>query len=178
MAKVQLSKINGLKLGMMIFLSIYGCLGSLNPSYDGPFGFLHGVDLIFHEAGHVLFIFFGEFLHFLGGSLTQILIPAGITGYFVRTQQYFASAIALFWTGQNFMDVSVYVKDASTQSLPLIGGEHDWAYLLGTTNLLAFDQAIGGFVYLIGLLLLLLSLLIGFSHALGLGQSRGEQQWR
>lgn len=176
MTKLQRSQIHFPKLGLMIFLSIYGFLGSLNPSYDGAFAFLHGVDLIFHEAGHVLFIFFGEFLHFLGGSLTQILIPAGITAYFVRTQQYFASAIALFWTGQNFMDVSVYIKDARAQALPLIGGEHDWAYLLGTTNLLAFDQAIGGFVYLIGLLLLLLSLLIGFTHALGLGQS-GEQQW-
>ncbi len=29
------------------------------------------------------------------------------------------------------MDVSIYIADAPFQRLPLIGGSHDWAYLLG-----------------------------------------------
>jgi len=32
---------------------------------------LDGANLIFHEAGHVIFAFFGEFLQFLGGSITE-----------------------------------------------------------------------------------------------------------
>lgn len=167
-------QIERLKLGFITFLGIYGFFGALDPGYEGVFGFLHGVDLIFHEAGHVLFAPLGEFIGFLGGSLNQILIPAGITAYFVYTCQYFASAIALFWTAQSFMDVSVYIKDAQAQSLPLIGGEHDWAYLLGPLNLLEQDQAIGNFVYLIGFILYLLAMFIGFYHALGKGELRRD----
>jgi len=36
---------------------------------------LHGVNLIFHEAGHVVFRPFGRFMTILGGSLLQILVP-------------------------------------------------------------------------------------------------------
>lgn len=44
-------------------------------------GVLDGANFIFHEAGHVLFSLFGEFLGILGGSLTQVIIPVVCTGY-------------------------------------------------------------------------------------------------
>jgi hypothetical protein len=44
--------------------------------------FLHGINLIFHEAGHILFMPFGRFMKILGGSLNQILIPAIVSSYF------------------------------------------------------------------------------------------------
>ena len=31
---------------------------------------LSGVDLIFHEAGHIIFSFLGEFIHILGGTIS------------------------------------------------------------------------------------------------------------
>ena len=37
--------------------------------------FLHGVNLVFHEAGHILFLPVGAFLTALGGSLMQLLVP-------------------------------------------------------------------------------------------------------
>ena len=38
--------------------------------------FIHSVNLVFHEAGHVLFAVFGnQTLTILGGSLNQLLIP-------------------------------------------------------------------------------------------------------
>ena len=37
--------------------------------------FLHGPNLIFHEAGHIIFSPFGEFMMILGGSLGQCLMP-------------------------------------------------------------------------------------------------------
>src|SRR5690242_8536795 len=38
--------------------------------------FLHNINLPFHEGGHVIFSLFGwRFLHVLGGSLGQILMP-------------------------------------------------------------------------------------------------------
>ncbi|MBN4080005.1 hypothetical protein JYT60_02085, partial [bacterium AH-315-C08] len=45
---------------------------------DGAFlsSFIHSVNLVFHEAGHVLFSIFGnQTLTILGGSLNQLLIP-------------------------------------------------------------------------------------------------------
>ncbi len=37
--------------------------------------FMHRVNLVFHEAGHVIFMPFGRFLSILGGTLGQWLIP-------------------------------------------------------------------------------------------------------
>ena len=41
--------------------------------------FLHRPLLIFHEAGHVLFMPFGEWLTVLGGTLGQLLMPTEST---------------------------------------------------------------------------------------------------
>ena len=37
--------------------------------------FMHLVNLPFHEAGHIVFMPFGDFMMSLGGSLLQVLIP-------------------------------------------------------------------------------------------------------
>ena len=44
--------------------------------------FLHLIDLVFHEAGHIIFGFFGRFIAVLGGSLNQVLIPVVCTAVF------------------------------------------------------------------------------------------------
>jgi hypothetical protein len=124
------------------------------------------VDLVFHEAGHVFFGLFGEFIGILGGSLMQVLIPAGIVAYFVWHRQHYSAAVALFWVAQSLFNVSVYVKDARAQALPLLGGEdtlHDWNYLLARLNLLRWDQALGNAVYAAGLVALAVSVLWGLS---------------
>ncbi|HEX3273948.1 MAG TPA: hypothetical protein VHR43_03765, partial [Gemmatimonadales bacterium] len=73
------------------------------------------------------------------------------------------ASVPLWWLGQNCWNVSVYIKDARTQELPLVGGgEHDWALILGRFGWLARDQAIGGAVYLGGLLIFLASLALGW----------------
>ncbi len=57
----------------------------------------------------------------------------------------------------------MYVRDARLQALPLVGGgEHDWAWLLGSWGLLERDQLIGGVVYLIGVLVYLIALAAGW----------------
>ncbi|HEU4367101.1 MAG TPA: hypothetical protein VFV05_02600 [Methylomirabilota bacterium] len=72
--------------------------------------FIHPVDVVFHEAGHVSFGFFGRFLGIRGGSLNQVLIPAVCTGYFLRRGRP-AAAVTLFWTGERLTDVAIYVAD-------------------------------------------------------------------
>lgn len=55
---------------------------------SGPFreignAFMHRIDLVFHEAGHVLFRPLGDFMSVLGGSLGQLIMPAVVIGAFL-----------------------------------------------------------------------------------------------
>ncbi|MBD2329320.1 hypothetical protein [Alkalinema sp. FACHB-956] len=163
------------KLGIIGLVALYGLLGSRSYNViDFMEGsnrimmFIHGVNLIFHEAGHIIFMLFGSFMHVLGGSLNQILIPALISGYFFITGQRFSSAIALAWVGENFWDVSIYIKDASAMELPLLGGEgvlHDWNTLLEDLGLLQLDQLIGNLFFAIGSIIYLSAIGLGVYSA-------------
>ncbi len=115
------------------------------------------MNLVFHEAGHLIFGFFGQFIAVLGGSLNQVLIPAICVGAFLRTRQYASAAVALFWTGQSLADVAVYAADGRAMALPLLaeGLIHDWNYLLGTTGLLQRAELIGRLMFGGGALLML-----------------------
>jgi len=119
---------------------------------------LDGANLIFHEAGHIILLPFGEFVHYLGGSLTQVAIPAICAGYFWHHHQRASSAITLFWTGESITNVAIYVADARRMELPLIGGDHDWNYLLDRLNLLNQAESLGRFVFVLGVLAILFSL--------------------
>ncbi|MBI3028694.1 MAG: hypothetical protein HYY64_04195 [Candidatus Rokubacteria bacterium] len=116
-------------------------------------GILDGANLIFHEAGHVLFLVFGEFLQILGGSLMQILIPAACAVSFLLRRQPAAAAAGLFWTGESLTNVAIYVADARRLALPLLGGDgsiHDWNYLLGRLGLLNQADLLGWLVFTAG----------------------------
>lgn len=121
-----------------------------------PFGFLHGSLLIFHEAGHMLFMPFGEFTMVLGGSLFQLMVPAFFVAYFGRRRDWYAAAFAGLYLAASFADVSVYIADARAGDLPLLGGErsnHDWTFLLIELELLDRDTLIGSYVMDVGMLL-------------------------
>lgn len=158
-----LKRVDPFKVGFMAFLAAYGLFGSKYYTVEtflegSPFlmRFIHGANLIFHEAGHVIFMILGEFMTILGGSLFQILLPAAIAGYFVFTRQLFAAAVAACWTGENFWDVSIYIKDSQSLVLPLLGGDngmHDWNYLLSELGWLTQDQLVGGIVFWLGWLI-------------------------
>ena len=121
--------------------------------------FIHGVDLIIHEAGHTVFLFGGQFLHVLGGSLLQVAVPAACAGYFFWQRQVASFAVTLFWTGESITDVAIYVADARTMALPLIGGgHHDWNYLLETMGLLGATGFLGTLTYGLGVFLVLAAL--------------------
>ncbi len=145
----------GLALLLWVTVRVFGQGLTLGPG--GIVAFLHGVNLIFHEAGHLIFGFFGQFIAVLGGSLNQVLIPAICVGAFLRTRQYASAAVALFWTGQSLADVAVYAADGRAMALPLLaeGLIHDWNYLLGTTGLLQRAEMIGRLMFGAGALLML-----------------------
>ncbi|HET7876281.1 MAG TPA: hypothetical protein VFN71_12255 [Methylomirabilota bacterium] len=120
--------------------------------------FLHGVDLIIHEAGHTVFLFFGPYLSILGGSALQVLVPAVCAGYFLLHRQPASFAVALFWTGESITDVAIYVADAQKMALPLLGGHaviHDWNYLLAPLRLVPYAGALGALTFALGMLVIL-----------------------
>jgi hypothetical protein len=158
-------RLNPIKAWFFSLVGIYGVVSAATP---GTFRFLDRVDLVFHEAGHVLFGFFGEFIGILGGGLMQVLIPAGIVVYFVVHQQKYSAAVTLFWVAQSLFNVSVYARDARARRLPLLGGEdplHDWNYLLGRLHLLTWDQGVGNVIYVVGLVALAASVLGGLYYS-------------
>lgn len=132
-------------------LAVYGWLCLRTP---GEYRWLDSLDLAIHETGHLLFAFGGEFLTLLGGTLFQLLVPAAFVAALWRQGDRHGATVPLWWLGQNCWNVSVYIKDARAEELPLVGaGEHDWALLLGQLGWLERDQAIGGAVFLLGVLL-------------------------
>jgi hypothetical protein len=100
--------------------------------------FLDLVDLAFHEAGHVFLRPFGNTIHFLGGTLFQLLVPGLLVWYFLlRRRAAFAAAFCAWWLGESLVNVAVYMADARDLQLDLVGGgEHDWNELFFRFNLL------------------------------------------
>jgi hypothetical protein len=129
-----------------------------------PETILHGSILIFHEAGHILFMPFGEFMMVLGGSLFQLLLPLFLIGYFVWRRDFFAACFAALYLAASLDNLSRYIADARAGELPLLGGErsnHDWTYLLIEMRRLDSDIAIGRFVHNCAVMLLWLALPAG-----------------
>jgi hypothetical protein len=106
--------------------------------------FMHSINLVFHEAGHVFFRPFGRFMTILGGTLGQLIMPAIVMGVFLFKSNPFGASVALWWLGQSFMDCAPYIDDALVQQMVLVGGHtgtdrpgsHDWNNILGEFNAL------------------------------------------
>ena len=110
-----------------------------------------------------MFAFGGETLTVLGGTLMQLLVPLAFVVALWRQGDRHGATVPLWWLGQNCWNISVYIKDARAQELPLVGGgEHDWALLLERAGWLANDQTIGGWVYFVGCVLYAAAIVIGW----------------
>jgi hypothetical protein len=115
---------------------------------------LAAVDLGFHELGHLVLGWAPGLVPPLAGSLFQVGVPLGLAAYFAfgRREEY-AAALMLGWAGTSARDVSVYIADAPFESLPLIGGMHDWAWILGSTQRMGWAGPLAHTVRVSGLLL-------------------------
>lgn len=135
--------------------------------WQGEIGasFLHGPLLLFHEAGHLLFSPFGEWMRVAGGTLLQLLLPLALMLVMLLKQRDpFGAAFALWLLGVSLLDVAPYVYDALQPQLTLLsgaaGGEggHDWIYLFEATGLRPRAQALGTLVHRLGALVVLAAL--------------------
>jgi hypothetical protein len=130
-------------------------------SADAMDAFLHLPNLVFHEAGHFIFMPLGQFMSVLGGSLMQVLIPVVAAIAFVKQAQPFGAAICVWWAGQNLVDLAPYIADARALQLVLLGGRtgaevegHDWEFILTRLRLMQYDQGIGRAVHAVGVLIM------------------------
>lgn len=125
--------------------------------------FLHLVSLPFHEAGHIFFSPFGDVITALGGSLAQVLVPAICAVAFLTTSvDYFAAAVCVWWAGENLLDVALYINDARSLNLVLLGGHtgaevegHDWEHILQSLGALPLDHRIAWTTHGVGALLMI-----------------------
>lgn len=145
----------------LLFLAVWGWRLIAMDYRNGEFGnsFMHNILLPIHEAGHVFFMPFGEFLTILGGSFFQLALPLGIAIAFVlRNRDNFAAAVCLWWLGASFLDLAPYVYDALHPQLIMLGGHtgedgpHDWIYLLECFGQVHRSPAWGFAVHKIGAL--------------------------
>lgn len=155
---------------LLVALAIWGLalIGSSVESNAAGKSFLHLINLPFHEAGHVFFAPFGDFMQSLGGTLGQLLMPfAALLVLLLKTRDPFGAAVALWWLGENFLDIAPYINDARAGVLPLLGGNvghaapygfHDWEYLLTETGLLHLDHQLAEASHTLGSLIMLLAL--------------------
>ena len=144
---------------LTLVLAIYGitCLRS-----PGDYRWLDSLDLAIHETGHLVFAFDGETLAVMGGTLFQLIVPAAFVVALWRAGDRHGATVPLWWMGQNCWNISVYVRDARTQELPLVGGgEHDWAALLGQWGWLNRDGALADTVHLVGVVIYLVAIVGG-----------------
>jgi len=135
--------------------------------------FLHLPNLVFHEAGHVVFSLFGRFMTVLGGSLLQCLVPIVCAVAFVRQRNPFAAALCTWWAGENLLDLAPYIADARALQLVLLGGQtgaevegHDWEFILTQLGWLHRDVTLGLAAHRLGLLTMAAALVWGGMAAL------------
>jgi hypothetical protein len=162
------------RIALLLLLAYWTWLFLAYPMREDVIGasVLHLPDLIFHEAGHFLFSPFGTFMMTLGGSLTQVLVPIVCGVAFLTTSRdVFGAAVMGWWTGENLLDVAIYINDARALQLTLLGGGtgaevegHDWERLLTMTNALHRDHQIAGIVQSAGGVLMVIAARATRSH--------------
>jgi hypothetical protein len=155
------------RVALLLVFTLWGCVLIAQDYRTGEMGsaFLHRPLLVFHEAGHVLFRLFGNWLMVLGGTLGQLIMPGILCGaLLLKNRDAFGAAIGLWFFGVSVLDVAPYMFDALRPQLMLLSGStgeeggHDWIYLFSSLGLLQSAQWIGAVVHKLGALIVLLAL--------------------
>jgi hypothetical protein len=152
-----------LRLPLLVWLVYLSVRYIGDPTASSIWG---GINLAFHEVGHVLFSLFPEFWVVAGGTLTEMAIPLVAAALFIRQKEDFGATVALFWFATVLMGTAVYAGDARARVLPLVSpfaGDpmHDWYYMLGRLGLLQRDQFIASLFRTGGLLTMATAVFLG-----------------
>lgn len=125
--------------------------------------FIDSANLMFHEAGHLLFGLFPQWFSIAMGGGFQTGLPLAIALYSVYRRQYYTAAVVLMWVGQTLTNTSVYAGDALVMKLDLIGGEntiHDWNHLLWHFGMLRHTDTIAATIRIAGTATVIVGLML------------------
>lgn len=112
---------------------------------------LDSANLVFHEAGHMVFGLFGDTMALYGGVLGQLTFPIVAMAAFLWRREAYAFAAAAVWAAQNLFNIARYMADARAKELPLVGGgEHDFEHIFTRWGALHRDVAIADVTRFLG----------------------------
>lgn len=137
----------------LVFYLLFMLYAAMNTS---GFLFIDNANLVVHEAGHLLFGWFGETLGVWGGTLLQWLVPALLAGYFFIQRQTYGFVFCAFMLFENFLYTATYMADARAQVLPLVTVgdsdyvEHDWYKIFSGLGVLQYDTKIAAIIRFLG----------------------------
>ncbi|MCG8433109.1 MAG: hypothetical protein MJA83_03640 [Gammaproteobacteria bacterium] len=107
---------------------------------DGFIFLIDHANLMFHEAGHVIFGIFGPVAGLYGGTIGQLVFPIATGVAFWRQGATLSFGFSCIWFFENFLNIARYAGDARSRRLPLIGsGDHDWTNIMFRWNALEYD---------------------------------------
>ena len=140
----------------MAWLAFYVLFLLHAASNQTGFLFVDNANLVVHEAGHLLFGWFGETLGLLGGTLFQLIVPLALAVSFAYRKQTTGLVFCAFFFFENFLYIATYMADARSQELPLVsvgGGDavdHDWYRIFSGLGVLQHDTYIAAVVRVLG----------------------------
>ncbi len=158
------------RAALLATIAVYGVYLSMMDIPSGEIwgSLMHYPIVPIHEFGHIVFMPFGEFMHNLGGTLFQVLLPLIFGGILiVKNRDPFAASVMLWWAAVAVIDAAPYVYDAyKPQHILLSGrtgddGSHDFVDVLGDLGLLNNAQPIGYGVRVFGVGMLAVALAWG-----------------
>jgi hypothetical protein len=142
---VTTPKLVGFGLGFLLLVVV--CITDA----DGYIFLIDDANLLFHEAGHVIFGIFGRSLGLYGGTLGQLVFPVVTAMVFIRQKSLVSFAVSMLWLFENFLNISRYMADARAHRLPLVGsGDHDWTRIFSSWGVLPYDTAIASVIRVMG----------------------------
>ena len=131
-------------LGFYVVLLIYLA------RHSSELTWLDNVHLPVHEAGHLLFGWFGATLGLWGGTLLQLLVPAALTITFVVRRELPGTVFCAMGFFHSLTGVATYMIDALRRELPLVTvgapsdeAEHDWVHIFSDLGVLRHAIQIG-----------------------------------
>ena len=102
--------------------------------------FLGKIILPWHEAGHIIFRLFGEFMMILGGTLAQHLFPIILgVALLMKRRDSFGAALAFWLLGYSVIYTGWYMHDAGDPQAMMVNGQssaetdgHDFINIFST----------------------------------------------
>lgn len=154
-AGVELLSIANAKRALAVALAVLLLTNAHRPEALGPAMLL---TFFIHEAGHVLFSLFPQFIYIAAGSAFQCVVPGVAIVAASRRKAPFTACLAGFWLSYNLFYVAQYAKDAVDMVLPGMSGDiHDWNYMLDVLGLFTATPLIAGAIQTLGVLVVLAS---------------------